>query len=411
MKVYFDNAATTPVDSEVLKEILPYFLKEFGNPGSLHFMGRKAQEALDFSRKKIADYFGIDFENVIFNSSATEANNLIIRGLAKKFELDNKIQGFEKEIPNIIVSKIEHESILETCKELEKTNRASITYLNVDKNGVVDLQQLKNSLRKETILVSIMYVNNETGVIEPIKEISKIIKEFKESKLQAKNQSKYILNDLKYPVFHTDAVQALNVLKEIKLADLGVDFMTISGHKSYAPKGIAALLISSAIKDFKQELLMPLITGGGQEFGLRASTENVSGIVGLAKAIELIEISQAKENIKLQNFKKALQQGILKVYPKAIINSPPNSTNNILNISFPNFNNEELIYKFDKHGIAISAGSACSAKALKPSHVLKAMNLSSQIINSAIRISLGKQNSISEVNYFLTKLPEILNKN
>jgi cysteine desulfurase len=411
MRVYFDNAATTPVDSEVLKEILPYFSKEFGNPGSIHFMGRKAQEALDFSRKKIADYFGIDFENVVFTSSATEANNFIIRGLIRKFEFDNKAQKFDEKIPHIIVSKIEHESILETCRDLEKTNKVSVTYLDVDKNGIVDLKQLKNSLKKETILVSIMNVNNETGVIEPIKEISRIIKEFKESKLQTKNQSKYNLNDLKYPVFHTDAVQALNVLKEIKLIDLGVDFMTISGHKSYAPKGIAALLVDSNLRDFKQELIMPIITGGGQEFGWRASTENVSGIIGLAKAIELIEISQAKENIKFQNFKKTLEEGILKIYPKAVINSPLNSIGSILNVSFPNFTSEELIYKFDKQEIAISAGSACSAKALKPSYVLQAMNLTDKIINSAIRISFGKQNSISEINYFLTKLPEILNKN
>jgi len=179
-----------------------------------------------------------------------------------------------------------------------------------------------------------MNVNNETGVIEPIKEISKIIKEFKESKLQIKNQNKYSLNDLKYPVFHTDAVQALNILKEIKLIDLGVDFMTISGHKSYAPKGIAALLINSPLKDFKQELIMPIITGGGQEFGWRSSTENVSGIIGLAKAIELIEISQAKENIKFQNFKKTLKEGILKIYPKAVINSPLNSISSILMFLF-----------------------------------------------------------------------------
>jgi len=412
MKIYFDNAATTPVDNEVLKEILPYFSKEFGNPGSIHFIGRKAQEAVDFSRKRIADYFGIEFENVVFTSSATEANNFIIRGLIKKFEFDNqKLKESEKIVPNIIVSKIEHESILETCRDLEKFNRALVTYLDVDKNGIVDLKQLKNSLRKETILISIMNVNNETGVIEPIKEISKIIKEFKESKLQIKNQNKYSLNDLKYPVFHTDAVQALNILKEIKLIDLGVDFMTISGHKSYAPKGIAALLINSNLRDFKQELIMPIITGGGQEFGWRSSTENVGGIIGLAKAIELIEISQAKENIKFQNFKKILKEGILKIYPKAVINSPLNSISSILNVSFPNFTSEELIYKFDKEEIAISAGSACSAKALKPSYVLKAMNLTDKIINSAIRISFGKQNSISEINYFLTKLPEILNKN
>lgn len=411
MQAYFDCAATTPLAAEVLEVMKPYFSEKYGNPSSLHSWGQEAQAAVDKARKFLADYFGVEFTGVIFTASATEANNLAIQGVVNRkisqdAEKREETNSFSLSVPHLIVSRIEHSSVLEPCRFLEAQGRAEITYLEVDRDGFVDLNQLKNSLRKETVLVSVMQVNNETGAIQPIKEIGKIIREFKQEKLKPKNQSKYSVVDLQYPFFHTDAVQGLGHLREIKLAELGVDLMTVSGHKIYGPKGVGALLINSSLTTGK---IQPLIFGGGQEFGFRAGTENVPAIVGFAKAVELAEGFLVDQSHQLKKIKQKLVEGIKKAFPKAVINSPSNSISEILNLSFPGFKNEELIYRFDQFGIAVSGGAACGARALKPSHVLKAMGLPESVVLSAIRFSFGRKTTPVEIEYLLAKLPEILN--
>ena len=279
-KIYLDYAATTPVDPAVLRAMRPYFSEKFGNAGSLHSFGQEAISALDVARETIAASIGADFREIIFAGSATEANNLAIRGVVDKLKIINsKLQK-----PRIIVSAIEHESILETARDLEKKG-VDVVYLPVSKTGIVDLKKLATSLNKNTVLVSVMYANNEIGTVQPIKKIAEVIREFKKD----------------HPIlFHTDASQAFQFL-DCSVAELGVDLMTISSHKIYGPKGAGALYIKgSNKKSTANDLsLIPQITGGGQEFGARSGTENIPAIVGFAKAAKLIARSRQVENKRI----------------------------------------------------------------------------------------------------------------
>jgi cysteine desulfurase len=323
-------------------------------------------------------------------------------------------------LPHIITSKVEHASVLKPCEDLANSGKARITYLDVDKDGIVNLKQFKRSLKKETILVSIIYVNNETGAVQPIKEIAEIISEFKQEKLKIENQGRYAISDLQLPFFHTDAAQALGHLKDIDLQDLGVDFMSVSGHKIYGPKGIGVLLMADSSFSIangrtrkaisgQRSAISPLITGGSQEFGLRAGTENVPVIVGFAKAIKLADGFLSEQSNYLKTINQEFIKKIKKIYPKAVVNSSDNSVPEILNISFPGLKSEELIYQFDKFGIAVSGGAACEAKSSKPSYVLKATGLPERLLNSAIRFSFGRKTAQGEVNYVFAKLSRILN--
>ena len=401
IKGYFDCAASTPVAPEVLKEMQPYFSESFGNPGSLHFLGQKAQAAVDMARQKIAGYLGVEFQNIVFTASATEANNLAIKGIVEKA----RSLGFKK--PHLIVSRIEHQSVLKPAEDLRKLGLVELDFLESGKKGLVDLSRLAHLLKKQTVLVSVMQVNNETGAIQPIKEVAKIIQEFRQSKIHVKNQPKYSIFELPYPLFHTDSAQALTHLKEIKPSELGVDLMSLSSHKIYGPKG-AAVLVSKNLPLFK--IISPLVSGGSQEFGLRSGTENVAAIVGFAKAVELSEKLFDKNRKKLEQLKTRLEKKIFEVYPKAVKNSPENSISEILNFSFPGFSSEELIYSFDKEGIAVSAGSSCDAKALEPSHVLKAMNLLDEVVNSAVRLSFGRLTQKQEFDALSGALEKIFLK-
>ncbi len=401
-KAYFDCAASTPLDAEIFKAMEPYFSSEFGNPGSLHFFGQKAQATVDSARKKTADLFKVDFSGVLFFSSATEVNNFVIQGITKS-TTDYRLPTANA--PHLIVSRVEHDSVLKPVEYLEKLGLAEVSYLGVDKNGLVNLNQLKNLLKKETVLVSVMLVNNETGVVQPIKEIAKIIKEFRAEKLRFQNQSKFKPQDLQYPIFHSDAVQAFGhlPLENLFLQDQGVDLMTFSGHKIYGPKGIATLISQLPIINY--QLLCPMLYGGSQEFGLRPGTENVPAIVGFAKAAQTgIKISETADGWKKEIIKKAKV-----VYPKTAVNSPANqSVPEIVNLSFPGFSSEELVYRFDSLGVAVSAGSACEAKALQASHVLAAMGLSEDIVGSAVRISFGRNTKKSEFDYLLQSFEKVL---
>ncbi|MEK7566438.1 MAG: cysteine desulfurase family protein [Patescibacteria group bacterium] len=383
-RFYFDYAATTPIDPEVLKEINSNLRNNFGNPGSLNFFGQAAMAMVDKSREKIANAINADFREIIFTGSATEANNLALRGILKNARLR---QGFGGQVktkskkPRIIISAIEHESVLETARDLEKEG-AEIIYLPVDKNGVVDLKKLDKSLNERTVLVSIMYSNNETGVIQPIAEIAEIIKKFKEKKYP----KPCTLNPA--PYFHTDAVQAFQFL-DCNIKNLGVDLMTLSAHKIYGPKGIGALYVrNSQLTTYN---LQPIITGGKQEFGLRSGTENVAMIAGFAKAIELANEKREKEKKRIFLLAQYFFKEIKKIVPSAQLNAgKAKRLPNILNIAFPGYDAESLLIKFDLNGIAVSRGSACMARSSQSSYVLKEMGLSESEQRSSLRFSFGR---------------------
>ena len=400
--VYLDYAASAPVALEVSQAMAPYFEKQFGNPGSVHGFGREAQAALDASRQTVAKLLGVDFLDVIFVASATEANNLMLQGAVKQYHRLNKDQ--KTELPHIITSVIEHESVLAVCRDLEEQQLARVSYIPVDHNGFVGAAAISRALRPETILVSVMYFNNVTGAVQPLSEIGAIIKSFKKDKLSPKHYSQYLPRELLYPIFHTDAAQAIHSLELIELAKIGVETMTISSHKIYGPKGGGALAANFPISLG----LAPCLIGGLQEFGLRAGTPDLPNIVGFARAMSLVR-QEIKQEIKhAKAIRQQLLQGIIKAYPRAVVNSHPPYIDGVCNISFPGFGLEELLYRFDQRCIAVAAGSACSAKALNPSHVLRAMGLTDSVALSSVRFSFGRYTSKQEVSYCLEQLPYIL---
>lgn len=394
-----DYAATTPLDKEVKKAMEPYFGNRFGNPNSLHFFGQEARGTIDISRQKIAESIGAGFEEIIFTGSATEANNLALRGALKHLSASWRTKVPKHLKLKIIISAIEHDSVLETAKDLTQEG-VEVVILPVNKNGIVDLKKLKENLDKRTILVSIMYANNETGVIQPINKISKIISDFKKNISMQQSDNKSI-----YPLFHMDAVQAFQFLN-CNVNDLGVDMMTLSAHKIYGPKGIGMLYIREP--KTKVYNLKPILTGGGQEFGLRSGTENVAGIVGMAKAIELADKNRGKEIKRINELKKYFIKELSKIYSKIQVNGGDNCLPNIVNVYFSNFKNEDLLIKLDMAGVAISSGSACASFAAKPSHVLKAMGFNEKRIKSSLRFSFGKFTTKGEVNKALKTLKNIL---
>lgn len=413
-KIYLDYAATTPVDPKVRIAMAPYFSEKLGNPSSLHSFGQEAMAAVDRSRETIARILGADFREIIFTGSATEANNLALRGAVKQF----KISNFKFKIPRIIVSAIEHESILETAKDLEKNENVEVVYLTVNKNGVVDLKKFKDFLNERTILVSVMHANNEIGVIQPISEIARIISAFREDENKKLNRN----IDCVYPIFHSDTAQSFQFLS-CNVLELGVDMMTISAHKLYGPKGVGVLFHKNIAG---HSYLSPIICGGGQEFDLRSGTENVAGIVGFAKAVELSENFRDRELKRILELKNYFWNGLKKIYPKAEINGIKNresrikrndfkksksiiydslfSIPNIINVYFPNRKAEDLIIKMDIAGLAVSAGSACTARATKFSHVLTALGLSKERIRGSVRFSFGRFTTESEVKEALIRL-------
>src|SRR3989344_763097 len=382
-KIYLDYAASTPVDREVLQTMEPYFSVKFGNPGSLHSFGQEAITAVDKSREKIAQSINADFREIIFTGSATEANNLMLRGIVEAFSVERLAFSQKNKTLNpkpytlnshIIVSAIEHESILETVRDIEKRGVARVSIIPVNKNGIVDLKKLKKELNERTILLSVMYANNEIVTIQPIAEIAKIIEEYRIQNIKyRKNKDKksslcsksYILNPI-YPLLHTDAVQTFQFL-DCDVQKLGVDLMTLSAHKIYGPKGIGVLYVRSLRPT--PHILHPIITGGGQEFGLRSGTENVPAIVGFAKAVELAVKNREKETKRIAELTNYFWKELKKIYPKAKLNGIMNNSflPNILNIYFPNQNAQDLLTKLDLNGITVSSGSACSTRSTQPS--------------------------------------------
>lgn len=373
--VYLDNAATTKLDNNVFNEMIPYLTENYGNSSSIYKLGKQSKKAIEESRNKIAKILNCDPKEIYFTSGGTESDNIAIKGIAKSYK--NKGN-------HIITSKIEHPAVLETCRQLEKEG-FEITYVSVNNFGIIDLDELKRSIKSETILISIMYANNEIGTIQPIQEIAKISKE-------------------KNIIFHTDAVQAVGSVK-IDVKNLGLDSLSLSSHKFYGPKGVGALYIKQGVK------FDSLITGGHQERNKRAGTENVAGIVGMGKAIEIAYENLEKNNKKITFLRDYYIENIEKRIPYIKINGdrkyrlPGNA-----NISFVFIEGEGVLLYLDLKGIYASSGSACTSGSLDPSHVLLAIGLSHEIAHGSLRITIGKYNTKQEIDYLVESLVEIVNK-
>ena len=370
---YFDHAATTFVSNEVIKEMLPYFEIEYGNPSSIYSIGRKTKKAIEDARDKVAAAINADPKEIYFTSCGSESDNLAIKGVA----LANRDKG-----KHIITTKIEHPAVLNTCKWLEKEG-FDVTYLNVDKNGKISLENLKKAIRSDTILISIMFANNEIGTIQPIKEVGAI----------AKAHNIY---------FHTDSVQAIGNVK-IDVKEMNIDLLSMSAHKFYGPKGAGALYVRSGV-DFSK-----IQDGGHQERNKRAGTENVPGIVGMGKAISIACHDLEENNNYLQNLRDYYIAQIEEKIPYVKINGdredrlPGNA-----NISFKYVDGESLLLNLDLKGICASSGSACSSGSIDPSHVLLAIGLESEEAQGALRVTFGKENTKEDVDYLVENLVEIV---
>jgi len=375
--IYFDNAASTAVHPEVVKEMMPYFDVQYGNPSSIHQFGRKAKNAIQKARKQVAALIGAEPDEILFTSGGTESNNTILYGIPK-------LQGSHLDQNHIITSSIEHEAILQPCKEFENIG-IKITYLPVDEHGIVDPNDIANSINSHTVLVSIMLANNEVGTIQPIKEISEICK--------------------KYQIpLHTDAVQAVGKVP-INVKELGVDALSVSSHKINGPKGIGALFIKKGLR------VSPQILGGGQENGMRSGTENVASIVGFGKACEIAK-ERLNENIShFQTLHSTMLSRVIKEIPHVKLNghSEKRIFNNI-HLTFMGVNGEDLIIKLDEHGIAASTGSACSVHTQKASHVLQAMGFNHEQITGSLRLSFGYTNTLDEINQTVEVLKKVVSE-
>ncbi len=378
-RIYLDHAATTPVDREVIETMLPYFSKYYGNASSLHSFGREAYEALEKSREQVAKILNAENKEILFTSGGTESDNLALKGVAYKNRDKINTNG-----PHIITSSIEHPAVLETCKYLEKEG-FKIKYLSVDKYGIVDLDELSESITKDTFLISIMFANNEIGTVQPIEEIGKIAEE----------------NNV---IFHTDAVQAIGKIP-IDVKKLNVDLLSISSNKIYGPKGVGALFIRKSLN------IKPIINGGGHERGLRSGTENIPGIVGLGKACELSRERLDRDIIYMKRLRDKLIKGVLEKIEESYLNGHPEKrlVNNA-HFRFTAIEGESILMSLDEKGIAASTGSACSSKELQPSHVLLAIGLSPVEAHGSLRLTVGRENTEEEIDYVIETLPEVVSK-
>lgn len=372
---YFDNSATTRVKEEVLNEMLPFLSIEYGNPSSMYGIGRSAKRAIEEARKRVASLINCKPEEIYFTSCGSESDNTALKGIADKYNKKGKY---------IITSKIEHPAILHTAQNLER-HGYNVTYVDVDKNGIINLEKLQNAINSETILISIMFANNEIGTIEPIEKISEIA-------------HKHGI------IFHTDAVQAVGNIP-IDVPKLGIDMLSLSGHKLYAPKGIGALYVKKGI-EFER-----FIDGGHQEKNKRAGTENVAQIVGLGKACQIAERNLKQYEEKLRNLRDyCLQQMKDKNFEFHINGTMEQRLPGNLNVCFENIDSNELILKLDAVGICVSGGSACSSGESKPSHVLTAIGVQSDLAKGALRLTFGDFNTKDDVDYFIENLEKIIKR-
>jgi cysteine desulfurase len=380
---YFDHASTTPVDKRVLKKMLPYFSDDFANPSGLYSPALKAKKEIDRSRAQIAKFLNCMPNEIVFTSGGTESDNLAVLGTARSEK--GKVKSGKL---HIITSQIEHPAVLNSCRQLEKEG-FEVTYLPVDKEGIVKIDALKKALRKNTILVSIMYANNEIGTVQPVAKISEILAKRKAKSVKLKT------------IFHTDACQAAGYLP-MDVKKLGVDLLTINGSKIYGPKGIGALYVRDGID------IEPIIFGGGQENGLRSGTENVPAIVGLAAAISLLSEKLKMKNEKL--LRDYVIRELLKI-PKTKLNGDRTKRlpNNI-NISFDGVEGESLVLYLDKEKIYTSTGSACSSKSLEPSRVIMALSNDAERAHSSLRITLGRSTTKADADKLISATKKYVKK-
>ena len=374
-RIFLDHAATTPADPRVVEAMLPYFSDSFGNPSSIHSLGLETRTAVAEAREKVASLIGAASDEIIFTSGGTEADNLAIKGVA----LANAHKG-----KHIVTTRIEHHAVEESCRYLEKQG-IKVTHVAVDHDGLVDPREVERAVTPETILISVMHANNEEGTIQPIAEISRV----------ARSRGIY---------FHTDAVQTVGHIPA-KVDDLGVDLLAISAHKLYGPKGVGVLYVRKGTR------IVPFMHGGGQERGLRATTENVPGIVGFGKAAEIAQAEMDAESKHVTRLRDKLIKGLLERIPQVRLNGHPTQRlpNNV-NISVASVEGESLAVSLDLEGIAVSTGSACSSEAMEPSHVLTAMGVPVELARGSVRFSLGKKNTDEEIDRVLEAFPRIVSR-
>lgn len=375
MRVYLDNNATTKMDNEVFEAMVPYLTEYYGNASSLHLFGKETNKAMNESRETIAKYLGAEPSEIIFTASGSESDNLAIRGIARAYKNRGK---------HIIASPIEHPAIKNTLKDLEDEGY-EVTILHVDKNGMLDVEELKNAIKDETILITVMHANNEVGTFQPIEEIGKIAKENK-------------------IIFHVDAVQTMGKV-DIKPKEMGIDLLSFSAHKFYGPKGVAALYWRNGVRFGK------VLTGGGQEGKRRPGTSNVPGMVGMAKALEIAYRDMAEEFKKEEELRDYFESEVLKRIPEVVINAKeakrlPGTSS----ITFKYLEGESILLSLSYKGIAVSSGSACSSDDLQASHVLLAMGIEPEFAHGTIRFGLGKYNTKEEIDYTLDILVEVIEK-
>ncbi len=376
-EIYLDHAATTKLDERVLKKMMPYFTEYYGNANSQHGMGRDAQKAVDEARDEIASLIGAKPSEIYFTSGGTESDNWVLRGVCKAFADKGK---------HVIISKIEHAAMLSTAAELEKEG-FEFSYIGVDKEGFIDLDELKKAIRPDTILISCMYANNEVGTIEPIKEIVKIAHEHK-------------------ILCHTDAVQAMGAMR-INVGELGVDFMSFSAHKFNGPKGMGALFVKTGAR------LNRLISGGHQERTRRGGTTNVPGVVGFAEALKLTYETLDEDVKYVAGLRDRFIKRVTEEIPYVKLNGPRDGSKRLPNnadFSFEYIEGESILFSLDLAGIAVSSGSACSSGSLEPSHVLLALGVPEELAHGSIRFTFGKENTVEDVDYTVDKLKEIVER-
>ena len=373
MKVYLDHNATTPMDRRVLDEMMPYLQEEFGNASSIHQWGRKAKGALDESRAKIASLLGADKDSIVFTGGGTEADNFAVKGVAWANQEKGK---------HIISGAVEHHAVLHVCEWLHKQG-FEISFLPVDGRGRIDPEDLRKAIRPDTILITLMHANNETGTIFPLKEFGQIARERK-------------------VYFHTDAIQSFCKIP-LNVEEDQVDLLSLSAHKIYGPKGVGALYIRKGTK------IVPLLHGGSQERKRRPGTENVAGAVGFARAAELLHADMQQEARRLASLRDQLQNGLTEKIPHVQLNGDPeNRLPGTLNMSFEFVEGESLILRLDMEGIAVSSGSACTSGSLEPSHVLLAMGIPHEVCHGSLRFSLGRGTTKEQIDYVLEALPRIV---
>lgn len=379
-RVYLDYNATTPVDPEVLKAMLPYFSAEFGNASSIHTFGQNARAAVETAREQVAELIGARAQEIFFTSGGTESDNHAIFGMVSRSSASLVSPSSFR--PHIITSFVEHEAVLNACQALEKQG-VDVTYLHVDQDGAIDVADLQAALRKETVLITLMHANNELGTVQPLEEIGRV----------AREADAY---------FHSDAVQSAGKIP-IDVNQFQLDLLSLSGHKLYAPKGIGALYVRGGTR------LKQILYGGHHQRGVRPGTENVAGIVGLGKAAEIARHSLTNEAKRLSALRDQLEHGLLRLVPHSRINGGQAlRTPNTSNLVFPGVEGEALLIALDLKGLACSTGAACSSGAVEPSHVLTAIGLPAEAARASLRFSLGRHSTQADIDFALQVIPAVV---